>query len=117
MDLFADEAAQLDRADRRDEIEQHREHWLLAWRWHGPQIGEPAEVGMPIVWSETHQNMRYHAQAPIRIVEQLDAETYRAVVEYAPTAPPHCLAYNGEILRLDILEIAPPTRRLRNPTE
>ena len=111
--------------EQAEEIKRHcctfRDH-LKAMRncwpdWLGPRIGdginEMIEVHTCVVFSETHNENRYHYMAPCRLIEIGPRfEWFRAVVEYDDNAPEHCRDDNGEILRLDPKEIWPPTRLL-----
>lgn len=109
-----EEQAKAEITNRKKQIAEHRRMMKLCWpNWNGPKIdSESADgyisVGTCIVYSITHGQKNYHAGAPCRVIGiEDDGETIIAEIEYK--AGCICQHYNGELLRLDILEIWPPT--------
>ncbi len=102
LDLFA--------PPPKDPVQEHRRMWKLCWDWEGPEIGGRCEVNNCIVRNETHGDSRYHYMAPCEIIAQ-DGEDWLCRIDYQPEC--WCAAiYNGQILRLGVMDIWPPVHHL-----
>jgi len=100
LDLFA--------PPPKDPAAERRHLWKLCWDWEGPQVGGRCQVDSVTARNETHGGIRFHYMAPCEIIAQ-DGDEYLCRIDYAPDC--HCAdIYNGQILRLGILEIWPPVR-------
>ena len=74
--------------------------------WDGPKAGLYCSVHTPIVHNVTHGESRYHYMAPCQLIKQ-DGKGWLARIEYSSG---HCAdLYNGEILRLELTDIWPPS--------
>lgn len=95
--------------------EQEAAHLALiraCWpEWPGPAAGLMAEVCSVMAFSISRQRKWYAYLAPVRL-EDWEGGWFVGVVEYPPSAPPHCLEANGERLRLAVTDIWPPSRTL-----
>jgi len=97
---------------RKKAVAEHRGSWVTCWpQWQGPEVGGLIEVGRCCVFSITHNDTRYHYCAPCRIREiSEDGETFIVEVQYRPDST--CADRNGEMLRLDVLEVWAPVAQL-----
>ncbi len=103
------------RADlRQRQLADHRASMKTCWpEWTGPVAGGNGTSGFCEVHScgvhnLTHGETRYHYMAPCRIESvSADGLTVIAVVEY--DRPGWCQdRYNGQRLRLDLIDVWPP---------
>lgn len=113
LGILSDMDRTKDSNTRVEQVARHRESMACCWsEWtlgegdHGQHV----EVHSVFAFNVTHQAERYHYCAPCRVLSIVDPETITVVIEYRPGSP--CEHYNGEILRLDILDVWPPTARL-----
>jgi hypothetical protein len=90
-----------------DEIEcaaYVRRHVARWGRWR-PASGRRVRVCSCVVHSITHNEPRYHYDAPCMLVQALDGDFWTACVDYANG---WCReAYNGEVLKLHLVEMEP----------
>jgi len=110
-------AATKEKEDLKKEIENHHKFLRMVWKeWDGPKvdsttIGGYCSVHSPIVHSITHNEQRYHYMAPCRIDSISDDCTeFEVTIEYEKGST--CEHYNGERLRLHILEVWAPTQMI-----
>lgn len=115
--LFDQQEAELEVQDAIDdrlaEIERHRKSWACCWpEWEGPRVGGWCCVGSCVVFNITNDEISYHYCAPCRIIEiSDDGETFVVEIEYQSDC--HCAPiYNGQRLRLDVLEVWAPVCQL-----
>ena len=102
LDLFA--------PPPKDPVQEHRRMWKLCWDWEGPEIGGRCQVSGCMAFNVTHGRTSYHASAPCEIIAQ-DGEDWLCRIDYWPES--WCAAvYNGQILRLGVMDIWPPVRDL-----
>jgi hypothetical protein len=102
LDLFA--------PPPKDPAHEHCRMWKLCWDWEGPKIGGRCQVNNCIVRNETHGDLSYHYMAPCEIIAQ-DGEDWLCRIDYQPEC--WCAdAYNGQILRLGVMDIWPPVHYL-----
>jgi hypothetical protein len=96
---------------KRYPLNAHLANIELCWpEWHGPEPGGFAEAHELFAASVTHGDQRYHYMAPVRLLFEVEPDVWLAVVDYQPGAC--CWHLNGELLRLPLLNIWPPVRRL-----
>jgi hypothetical protein len=102
LDLFA--------PHQKDPVQEHRRMWKICWDWDGPKIGGRCQVSGCMAFNVTHQRISYHASAPCEIIAQ-EGDHWLCRIDYS--AESWCAAiYNGQILRLGVIDIWPPVRDL-----
>lgn len=118
LEQEASEEARKRAEGREKALAVHQESLLTCWpQWAGPALGGLIQVHLPVVWSITHGQPRYHYMAPAWIdAISDDGNTYEVVVRY-PADNPCAALYNDERLRLDFTEIWAPVHVFRpNPS-
>ena len=108
------EALEVDKAkaDMDERIATHKWTWDHL-DWTGPAVGGDCSVDTPIVPLADGTGNHYSYMAPCSLVEQCGDGDWIARVDYDERTlerSPHIT--NGILLKLHVLDIAPPSRRV-----